>query len=83
MVPTIAVISQPVTKGFDPNATMKDSGVAWLGKVPEPWEVRPLGALVRDGTSFTYGIVQAGQIFQVEFLTSVSAATRPVFRRGC
>jgi type I restriction enzyme S subunit len=34
-----AVISHAVTKGLDPNVKMKDSGIAWLGKVPEHWEV--------------------------------------------
>lgn len=34
-----AVISHAVSKGLDPNAPMKDSGVEWLGKVPRHWEV--------------------------------------------
>lgn len=34
-----AVISHAVTKGLDPNAPMKDSGVEWLGRVPEHWVV--------------------------------------------
>lgn len=34
-----ATISHAVTKGLDPNVTMKDSGVEWLGEVPEHWEV--------------------------------------------
>lgn len=38
-----AVISRAVTKGLDPNAPMKDSGVEWLGEVPAHWEVVPLG----------------------------------------
>ncbi|MEO4201408.1 restriction endonuclease subunit S [Acinetobacter pittii] len=33
-----AVISQAVTKGLNPNVPMKDSGVEWLGEVPEHWE---------------------------------------------
>ena len=37
-----AVISQAVTKGLDPNAPMKDSGIEWLGQVPAHWEVLPL-----------------------------------------
>ncbi|MDH0970547.1 restriction endonuclease subunit S [Acinetobacter johnsonii] len=37
-----AVISHAVTKGLDPNVPMKDSGVEWLGQVPEHWEVRQL-----------------------------------------
>jgi len=37
-----AVISHAVTKGLNPNAPMKDSGVEWLGKVPKHWGVRRL-----------------------------------------
>ena len=34
-----AVISHAVTKGLDPNVPMKDSGVEWLGEVPEHWGI--------------------------------------------
>lgn len=34
-----AVISHAVTKGLNPNAPMKDSGIEWLGQVPEHWVV--------------------------------------------
>lgn len=34
-----ALISHAVTKGLDPSVTMKDSGVTWLGKIPEHWDV--------------------------------------------
>ena len=37
-----AVISHAVTRGLNPDAPMKDSGVEWLGEVPEHWEVRRL-----------------------------------------
>lgn len=37
-----AVVSHAVTKGLNPDAPMKDSGVEWLGAVPEHWEVKPL-----------------------------------------
>ncbi|PTP39368.1 restriction endonuclease subunit S [Vibrio splendidus] len=37
-----AVISHAVTKGLNPDAPMKDSGVEWLGEVPEHWGVTPL-----------------------------------------
>jgi type I restriction enzyme S subunit len=40
-----AVISHAVTKGLDPDAPMKDSGIEWLGEVPEHWEVKRLGFL--------------------------------------
>ena len=35
-----AVISHAVTKGLNPNVSMKDSGVEWLGQVPEHWIVK-------------------------------------------
>jgi type I restriction enzyme S subunit len=34
-----AIIHQAVTRGLDPNVKMKNSGVEWLGDVPEHWEV--------------------------------------------
>ncbi|MGJ4733673.1 restriction endonuclease subunit S [Leptospira levettii] len=37
-----ALISHAVTKGLDPNTKMKDSGVEWLGEIPEGWEVNRL-----------------------------------------
>lgn len=33
------IITDAVTKGLNPNAPMKDSGVEWIGKVPEHWKV--------------------------------------------
>lgn len=41
-----AVISHSVTKGLNPNAPMKDSGVEWLGEVPAHWRVRRLKNIV-------------------------------------
>ncbi len=35
-----AVISHAVTKGLNPNAPMKDSGIEWLGEVPEHWAIK-------------------------------------------
>ena len=40
-----AVITHAVTKGIDPDAPMKDSGVDWLGRVPAHWDVVPATAL--------------------------------------
>jgi len=41
-----AVISHAVTKGLNPNAKMKDSGIEWLGEVPEYWVVRAIKHIV-------------------------------------
>jgi type I restriction enzyme S subunit len=37
-----AVISHAVTKGLNPDAPMKDSGVEWVGNIPDKWHVKPL-----------------------------------------
>ncbi len=55
-----AVISHAVTKGLNPDAPMKDSGVEWLGKVPAHWEVKRLARLVPDSRQIMYGIVLPG-----------------------
>lgn len=48
-----AVISHAVTKGLNPDAPMKDSGVEWLGEVPEHWKMSKFGYIsqvVRGGS---------------------------------
>lgn len=48
-----ALISEAVTKGLNPNVKMKDSGVEWIGEIPEHWEVKKIKHLsqVRRGAS--------------------------------
>ena len=36
------IIQQAVTQGLDPNVPMKDSGVEWIGQIPEHWEIKAL-----------------------------------------
>ena len=43
-----AVISHAITTGLNPDVPMKDSGVEWLGEVPEHWETVRLGALFKE-----------------------------------
>lgn len=38
----LAVITQAVTKGLNPAAPLRDSGIPWLGQVPKHWEVKRL-----------------------------------------
>lgn len=40
-----SIISHAVTKGLNPDAPMKDSGVEWLGAVPEHWDIKPIKSL--------------------------------------
>lgn len=57
-----AVINEAVTKGLNPNAPMKDSGVEWLEEIPEHWEVTKMkfiatitrGAILRPVDEPTY-----------------------------
>ena len=37
-----SVITEAVTKGLNPAAPMRDSGIEWIGQIPEQWEVKPL-----------------------------------------
>ena len=41
-----ALITHAVTKGLDPNVNMKDSGVEWIGQVPEHWAIPALKFLL-------------------------------------
>jgi len=42
-----AIINQAVTKGLNPDAQMKDSGIEWLGEIPEHWEAKRLKYIAR------------------------------------
>lgn len=53
-----AVINQAITKGLDPNVKLKDSGVEWLGDIPELWDVKKLNycfGQIGSGTTPTSG----------------------------
>jgi len=49
-----ALITQAVTKGLDPKAKMKKSGVEWIGEIPEGWEVIKLKFI----STIEYGLSQ-------------------------
>jgi len=42
-----AIINQAVTKGLDPNVPMKDSGIEWLGEIPEHWKIKRIKYLLK------------------------------------
>lgn len=50
-----AVITQSVTKGLNPDVPKRDTGIPWLGEVPEHWELMKLHHIVRmkSGESIT------------------------------
>lgn len=56
-----AIISHAVTKGLDPNAKMRDSGIEWMGEVPEGCEVRKLKYLTTE--KFKNGIFKKKEFY--------------------
>ena len=54
-----AVINQAVTKGLDPNVPMKDSGIEWLGEIPEHWEVKRMKYVIK--TPLKYGANESAE----------------------
>ncbi len=46
-----AIINHAVTKGINPKAKLKPSGIEWLGDIPEHWEVKRLKYLINEGRS--------------------------------
>ena len=53
-----SIISHAVTKGLNPNAPMKDSGVEWLGEVPEDWEVKRFGYIFTENKKKNIGLIE-------------------------
>lgn len=58
-----AIITEAVTKGLDPDVLMKDSGVAWLGEVPEHWGINKLGYIGRCQNGINIGAEYFGSGF--------------------
>ena len=50
-----AIIHRAVTRGLDPSVSLKDSGIPWLGEIPEHWEVRRLKDVATVQTGITLG----------------------------
>jgi type I restriction enzyme S subunit len=64
-----AIIHRAVTRGLDPNVRLKPSGIAWLGDVPEGWDVVPLKRLAsfKSGAGFPVS-EQGGKDLDIPFL---------------
>ena len=60
-----AIINQAVTKGFNPDAPMKDSGIEWLGEIPSHWEVRKLKYCVRE--RLKYGANESAEFDDINY----------------
>lgn len=58
-----AIINDAVTKGLNPNAKMKPSGIEWLGDIPGHWEVRKLKYLGKFQNGISAGAEYFGSGF--------------------
>ena len=81
-----AVITETVTKGLNPSAPMKDSGIPWIGQIPAHWgkcKIKNACSLIGSGTTpdstvpafyedGTVNWIQSGDIYGKLLLTDVS-----------
>jgi type I restriction enzyme S subunit len=58
------VINEAVTKGLNPNIPMKESGVEWIGEIPEHWEVKKLKFIIKN--KLKYGANESGISYDEE-----------------
>lgn len=47
----LSVITDAVTKGLNPDVPMKDSGVEWIGVIPDNWDIRRIGSFAKVTSS--------------------------------
>ncbi|HCC82356.1 MAG TPA: hypothetical protein DEQ25_14240 [Methylophaga sp.] len=59
------IIQQAVTQGLDPNVPMKDSGVDWIGEIPEHWEVKKMKTFARIKNGIDYKHVESDSGYSV------------------
>jgi type I restriction enzyme S subunit len=60
-----SLITEAVTKGLDKSAPMKDSGIEWIGKIPEYWDAKRLKYLL--SSPLQYGANEAGDDYDEEW----------------
>lgn len=62
-----SIISRAVTKGINPHAKMKDSGIDWIGEIPEGWEVCRLSFFVtiKSGDMLDRSLIKDSNIYAV------------------
>jgi type I restriction enzyme S subunit len=55
-----SLISEAVTKGLDKTVKMKDSGIPWIGQIPEDWEVKKIKLCIEYHCTGSWGNAPAG-----------------------
>ena len=88
------IIQNAVTKGLNPNAKMKDSGVEWIGEIPEGWQVLPglrfitenkernIGMKRDTVLSLSYGNIRVRQKEELTGLVPESFETYQLVNKG-
>lgn len=63
------IIQNAVTKGLNPNFEMKDSGVKWIGDIPQHWDVEPFGRhfMFGSGLNITKANLQENGIAVISY----------------
>lgn len=89
-----SVITEAVTKGLDPDAEMKDSGIPWIDRVPASWRICPLYSIIdqvkninkglknENLLSLSYGRIKRKDINSNEGLLPASFETYNVIEPG-
>lgn len=65
-----AIINQAVTKGINPKAKLKDSGIEWLGDIPEHWEV----GTIKSISSYFKGMAFKSEHFKPKGIPIIKAS---------
>ena len=79
-----SLITEAVTKGLNPSALMKDSGIEWIGEIPEEWQVRKLkyaticnGETLSESTDadYTFDYIDIGSVLYEGGITNTLEVT--------
>jgi type I restriction enzyme S subunit len=73
-----SIIHRAVTRGLDPNVSLKPSGVEWLGEVPQHWEVRTLGHIADSFRTGPFGSI----LHQSEYVDGGTPIVNPTHMHG-
>ena len=63
-----SIIYEAVTKGLDPTVPMKDSGIEWIGEIPESWDVCPVKYVIDKNHPYPVGDGDHGLIKADDYL---------------
>ena len=88
-----SVITEAVTKGLNPNAPMKDSGIDWIGEIPENWKVIRIKYLLKErkersdtgleeplSMSQKYGLIPTKEMDAIPNIASSFVGAKLVYR---